>query len=298
MQIVKKIDMHVHCEKDAGALSRYDEDNYCTPSQLKEIYEKLGVEKAVLLPLVSPECLFDANTNREIKAVVDENPETFYWFCNIDPRSGRNSADSDLSHFLNFYKKHGAKGVGEITANLYFDDPMTLNLFSHCEKCNMPVLFHIGGKGNDYGLIDELGLPRLEKVLKMFPNLIFIGHSQKFWAEIGDDANDANRNGYPSGKVSPGRVVELMRKYPNLHADLSAGSGYNAMARDPEFAYQFMEEFKHRLYYGTDICAPDNINDPRVKLASFLDEAMLNNKISYDAYESISRLNALRILEN
>lgn len=86
-----------------------------------------------------------------------------------------------------YYRNLGAKGVAEITANLYFDDPLVLNLFYHCEKCEMPVIFHIGNLGNDYGIVDKLGLPRLEKILAMFPNLKFLGHSQKFWVEIGSD---------------------------------------------------------------------------------------------------------------
>lgn len=32
----------------------------------------------------------------------------------------------------------------------------------------MPVLFHIGNLGGDYGIVDDFGLKRLEKVLRMF----------------------------------------------------------------------------------------------------------------------------------
>ncbi len=48
-----------------------------------------------------------------------------------------------------------------------------------------------------------------------------------------------------------------MREHPNLHGDLSAGSGHNALARDLDYAARFLEEFQDRLYFGTDICAPD-----------------------------------------
>lgn len=296
METVKKIDMHVHVIKTAGGLPRFDGTNFCTPDELREMYGILGVEKGVLLPSLGPESGFDTNTNREIMEVVKENPDLFYWFCNIDPRNGCNNETTDFSYFLSFYKANGARGVGELCGNLPFDDPMYLNLFKHCEKCGMPVLFHIGVPGGDYGVIDERGLPRLEKVLGMFPKLIFIGHSQKFWSHIGA-VSEEEWQGYPTGKVVSGRVPELMRKYQNLHADLSAGSGYNALARDPEFAYGFLEEFKDRLYFGTDICAPSNITSRRVKTAAFLDEAMLSGKISYDAYFKISRGNALKILE-
>ncbi len=185
-----------------------------------------------------------------------------------------------------------------MTANLYFDDPLVLNLFRHCEKCQMPLTFHIGNMGNDYGLVDELGLPRLEKVLGLFPGLTFLGHSQKFWAEIGPDCTEENRKGYPTGPVLPGgRVVELMRRYPNLHGDLSAGSGYNAVTRDSDFGYAFIEEFQDQLYYGTDICDPRNITEPMLKLAAWLDDAVAAKKISRAAYNKVCRENALRILE-
>ena len=161
----------------------------------------------------------------------------------------------------------------------------------------MPVIFHIGHTNGDYGLIDEYGLPRLEKTLKQFPNLKFLAHSQRWWSHISGDITEETYHGYPDGPVVPGgRVVELMRKYPNLYGDLSAFSGYNALARDPEFAYRFMEEFKDRLLYGTDISAPYHIDRPMIKLAAFLDEAVTAGKISYDAYLRISRENALEIL--
>ena len=131
----------------------------------------------------------------------------------------------------------------------------------------------------------------------MFPNLKFLGHSQMFWEEISNYEYRDPEYKFNKGKVIPGgRVVELMRKYPNLLGDLSAGSGHNAMTRDPEFTYAFMEEFADRLYYGIDICRIENIDSPMVQLAAFLDNAMLEGKISYDTYYKICRGNAEKLL--
>ena len=87
-----------------------------------------------------------------------------------------------------------------------------------------------------------------------------------------------------------------MRKYPNLLCDLSAGSGTSAMTRDPEFTYAFMEEFADRLFYGTDICRKSVLQDLPVRLSEFLDNAMLEGKISYDTYYKICRGNAEKLL--
>ena len=229
---------------------------------------------------------------------AEKYPDRFSWFCNVDPRAHQNAPGSDLKYLLEHYKKLGAKGVGEVCANIPFDDPRMENLMRQCEAANLPFTIHIGLDGGEYGIADEeIGLPRLEKALQKFPNLRILGHSQRFWYELSKyEYRDPDYN-FIRGKVIPGgRVVELMRKYPNLLGDLSAGSGYNAMTRDPEFTYAFMEEFVDRLYYGIDICRVENIDSPMVRLAAFLDDAMLQGKISYDTYYKISRGNAEKLL--
>ena len=158
----------------------------------------------------------------------------------------------------------------------------------------MPVLFHVSPKaGYSYGLVDHLGLPLLEEALQKFPDLLLIGHSQPFWAEMSRDLTEQDRNSYPQGKIIDGRVPQLLRKYKNLYGDLSAGSGFNAIKRDPEFGADFIEEFQDQLFYGTDICAPNEENH----LSKWLDDAFTNQKISKQAYEKVCRLNALKILE-
>ena len=46
-------------------------------------------------------------------------------------------------------------------------------------------------------------------------------------------------------------------EYDNLYADLSAGSGYNAMTRDPEFTLGFIDRHWQKLLWGTDYLAPE-----------------------------------------
>lgn len=98
---------------------------------------------------------------------------------------------------------------------------------------------------------------------------------------------------YPTGKVTPGRIVDLMRRYPNLYGDISAWSGYTAMMRDPEFTYDFLEEFQDQILFGTDIS--DKYFD--LGLSVWLDEAVKNGKISDGTYRKIGRDNALRLLK-
>ena len=83
-----------------------------------------------------------------------------------------------------------------------------------------------------------------------------------------------------------------MRRYQNLYGDLSAHSGYNALARDPEYAVQFLTEFQDRLLFGTDIVTPDT----EAPLVDFLLKMLNEGQISEKVFRKISRENALKIL--
>ena len=52
--------------------------------------------------------------------------------------------------------------------------------------------------------------------------------------------------------IREGRIVELLRKYPNLYCDISANSGLIALSRDPEYAVSFITEFQDRILYARD----------------------------------------------
>ena len=296
MKTVKRIDVHCHTIEEKG-LCRPDGRTFATPEELIGIQDRLGVERGILLPIVNPVGGYDGNTVREIQRIAARYPNRFSWFCNVDACQGRNSKDTDFDRILAYYKELGAVGVGEIVSNLPMDDPRVEALFGACERQKMPIIIHIGAREGDYGLIDGLGLPLLEQTLEKFPKLTVLGHSQKFWAEISGGLTEQERGGYPTGPVKPGgRVVELMRRYPNLHADLSATSGWNAICRDTAFGLAFLEEFQDRVYYGTDICAPSQAEKPFAQLGAWLDQCMLEGKLSDSAYEKICRGNALRLL--
>lgn len=297
MEQIKKIDIHAHCILWPEYTPKYkDGRGMLTPDQLfAQYYEKLNIEKCVLLPFISPEASFSQTTNETVKYMVDQMPDKLLWFCNVDPRAISNSPSTNLGYLLEFYKSLGAKGVGELTSNLYADDPMTDNLFSYCEELDMPVTIHIAPEPvGYYGIVDDLGLPRLEKMLKKHPKLKIFGHSQPFWSEIGEN-NAENRNTYVKGKVENGRLAELMREYGNLYCDLSAGSGANAMMRDREHAARFIEEFADRMMYGCDICKEGQTFP--FTFDEFLTSMRETGEISEENYRKIVRENAVRLLD-
>jgi len=288
------IDIHVHTRRVAGP-DRWGKPSYATPEYLIERYDAIGVEQAVILPGVSPECVHVPQSNEEILELCEMFPGRFIPFCNVDPRAMTNSVTAPLGNLLRHYRDKGYKGLGEVTANLAFLDPLVQNLFKHVQDVGFSLTFHIAPQmGGVYGLYDDPGLPQLEQSLRTFPDLKFLGHSQPFWAEIGRLETPGDRYGYPDYPVKEeGVVPKLMRRYPNLHGDLSAGSGCNALKRDPDYAVQFLNEFQDRLFFGTDICAPDT----PTPLVDFLLELREQKKIDEAVFQKVARENAIKLLE-
>ena len=292
---LKKIDIHVHTMMYPEiSFPRGDGSNYATPEELMTMYDAWGIERGCLLPEITNECCLTASTSEEVCMISRKYPDRFYWFCNLTPLMGGNSAHYDFGPILEHYKKLGAKGVGEVCYNLPFDCPMSDNLLRCCAEHDMPIIIHIGATlGNTYGVYDDFGLPRIENMLKKYPQLRVIGHSQCFWAELSGDITEDKRNLYPAGPVSEGRIHALLRAYPNLYCDLSAGSGCNAMLRDEDHAFRFLEEFKDRVMFGTDICSPKNY----FPLSKWLDEKHADGCIPDDVYYQVCRGNAIRELK-
>lgn len=286
---VLRLDIHTH-------LGELGNPGGClTVEERIAVDAMLGIDHSVILPYpVNPgdpnsEGMF---TTEKAQAVAEKYPGHFSWFCNIAPDGTEQTAEK-----LREYKAAGALGVGEFGTLLPFDDPKVDHLLSCCEEQGMPFLFHISPGGtNRYGVIDHPGLPLLEKALERHPGVPFIAHSQPFWYELGvyDSAlPEAALNGFPFGRVTrEGRAVELLRKYPNLYADLSATSGSNAILRDPEFGVRFLEEFQDRLFFGTDLV------DTKVifPLGQMLDYYLLSGRIGEAVYRKVCRENAEKLL--
>ena len=285
------IDCHTHIVR-----WMHHQEEELTEDKLLKRADELGIDRFVVLPIgASPESQTFPFSTEDALASFKRHPDRIIPFCNVDPRQGNNSPDTDFSWILDEYRQKGCKGLGELTANMLFDDPKCVNLFCQCGKAGFPVLFHLFDKvGVSYGLVDDIRLPRMEKVLKEAPDTVFIGHAMAFWSEVSADVNEETRGGYPAGKIEKeGRIQELLRKYPNLYGDLSAGSGFNAITRDPEYGRRFLEEFQDKLLFGTDLCHV--VQD--VPIVDYFRNGLKEGKISQAAFDKITRLNIERLLK-
>ena len=306
------IDFHTH----AVDLRLPDEMDR-VPVTLENLIARLdeeGIDKAVLMPVnVSPEIsqapLFfshksDILSQLEAAACYSDR---LILFGNLDPRMGCygnltadqlvNPPVTDFSPFLKRFKELGCVGIGEIVANMSLDDPRVINMFRQCGEWDMPALFHCTGPGQGvYGLFDETGLPRLEKLLESVPNTIIVGHAPGFWSEISGNISPENKFIYPDGPIEKeGSLQRLLRNYPNLYADISAISGYNAISWDKEYGIKFLKEFQDRILFGTDVCFADE--EGKMPHLSYLRNLLAEDLISREIFTKITCDNALKILK-
>ena len=147
---------------------------------------------------------------------------------------------------------------GELKLRMMYDNPDALRMFRFCGEKGLPVTEHIDYEF-DTGVVYPRpnwwyggGIEAFERAIKACPETIFVAHAPGFWAHISND-NQYDKEPYPKGPVvAGGKVIEMLRRCPNLYADLSAGSALNALQRDPEHAKRFCTEFQDRLLYARD----------------------------------------------
>lgn len=294
------IDIHSHAYRIKPAKFY----KFSTPDELIARYDQMKVDMAVLLPIVNPEIYFPQAVE-DIIEMAQDHPDRFIPYCNVDPRCITNSPFAPIDKVLEVYKEKGCKGIGEVMPNMRLDDPMVQNLFRCAEIVGLPIVYDGSTKTtSDFGLYDDPGLPMLENALLEFKDLIIFGHGPVFWSEIGKLHTVAERGVYmnargrqylnlPSGPIEEeGTVPKLFRKYPNLRGDLSDGTAYNAIARDPDFGPRFLSEFEDRLYFGTDMCFPTM----KVELDELLIHWKETGKISETTFRKIARENAEKLL--
>lgn len=194
------------------------------------------------------------------------------------------------------YHIHGVRVCGEWSYRTLLDDPRALELFWCAGRLGCPVVLHL-----DVPFLPDAtgqrvyqthwyggGAEPLARTLEACPETIFIGHAPGFWRYIsGDEPSEPAI--YPKGPVVPGgRLLELFDRYPNLWADLSAGSGLGALQRDLGFTKQFLSRYADRLLFGRD--------DKGDRLQKFLlsldlDDALLRKMF----YENALRLAPLPV---
>lgn len=201
---------------------------------------KMGISKTILLPAGSKYGLAaEAGGNDTVLAVAKKYPKEYVYFANELPDI------PEARPVIEKYLKMGAIGIGEQKFPVDADSQHMQLIADIAKEYKVPVLMHFQHGAYNYGI------DRFHKMLEKYKSVNFIGHAQTFWSNISKTAEQPVM--YPTGKVTPGGITDrLLADYPNMFADLSAGSGYNAFHRDPDHGREFIKRHQDKLLYGSD----------------------------------------------
>ena len=249
--------------QDEPIIDIHQHPNYVgrTTEQLLTHQRAMGITHTILLP--SGRALQDrASTNfgesNGLEAEVEPN-EAAYQIAKKHPGEysfGANEVPDlpDTLKTIEKYLKKGAVVIGEQKFNVESDSKEMQKIYELAQEYNVPVLMHW-----QHGRFNH-GLERFHKMLEKYPKVNFIGHAQTWWANI--DKNHADQTVmYPKGEVTPGGITDrLLSDYPNMFADLSAGSGLNSMTRDEEQAKGFLQRHQDKIIYGSDCADKDGLD--------------------------------------
>jgi predicted TIM-barrel fold metal-dependent hydrolase len=288
------IDTHSHANwmgKDVDALVRN--------------MDECGIEKAWLLSWEIPEAEFQTEPyyyktldpraiGMPLWMVVDglkAYPDRFIagWAPDFRDRHAR-------SKLFQAVQLHGVKVCGELKLRTRYDHPDGIAMYRYCGELGLPVVLHL--ECAEHVLAEKCrgaeswppwyggDISVLENMCRLCPDTQFLGHAPGFWREIsGDAATDPER--YPKGPVTPeGRLLRLMRTYPNLNCDISAGSAMTALNRDLEVTRAFFLEFQDRIVFARDSFGREQFD---------LLEAL---GLAEDVAEKVFHRNAERLVEN
>ncbi len=211
-----------------------------TDEQMLAHQRKMGITHTVLLPAGRFFGLeAGASGNDRVQEVVRAHPKEYFFFANEVPYL------SDARDIIAAGIKAGALGIGEQKFMVEADSRAVHLVAEIAKEHGVAVLLHFQfGKYNT-------SFERFHTILEKFPTVNFIGHAQTWWANI--DAKADPQVLYPKGPVTPGGITDkLLANYPNMFADMSAGSGLNALLRDEDHARGFLDRHQNKLLYGSD----------------------------------------------
>ncbi len=261
---IKKTDIHA-CFFASDDFKYPDGTTPCVFEDYKKLCEENNIGTSLLTAEMRTEGAHMCQSNEDIILLAEEKGSPVSFLASVDPRLALNGAETDLSHFINYYKKLGASGVGCIYSNIPVDSMLSMNLYAHSEKCGMPVFLEIGfdtGKG----LIDDISLSGLENVLKAFPNVNFV-------ICFADTVTGEKLEGALNAAFA------LLDKYENVYMQLYEANGEN------------VKKYSAKLLFGTG----KTVREKEFTVGKYLDGLYAREILTEEEYKNICCGNAKRI---
>ena len=186
-----------------------------------------GCDKVIVFGIVAPFCGIRADQEL-IGRFVKEHGDRFIGWCSVDPNDP--ACVEQLTHYVNNLGFRGLK-VSPIYQNWDPQDPRHLPLFKRAEQLGIPVNIHQGTSFVRPGPLKYANPILLEDIAIACPDLrIIIAHMGHPWET---------------------ECVVLIRKHPNLYANISA-LHYRPWRHWQAFMTAIEYGVEHKLIFGSD----------------------------------------------
>ena len=292
-----------------------------TPEQIAEwvrMMDEAGVETTVVLSgATGPE--FD----RLAALFLKPHPGRFQVWCGLDTRDidKPDYPERAATELARCYRM-GARGVGELSdkgsglsrgggalprdQRLHPDDPRLDLFWNKCAALKMPVNLHIADHPSawrppdnrqertpNYQRFNQYGrdVPSYEELLAIRDRLLQRHPEPTFiLCHFSNQGNDL------------AALSKVLDRFPNLYVDMSAR--HYEMGRQPHTAARFLEKYKDRVLYGTDLTASVDMYRSWWRLLETEDEyipgpagwKLYGLQLPAPVLDAVYRTNAKRIL--
>jgi len=166
--------------------------------------------------------------NEYVADYVRQQPGKLFGFASVNPHEEQ--APQQLEYAVKELGLVGLK-LAPIYQNFYPDQQPYFPLYAKADELGIPILWHQGTSFVSQGYLDASRPAMLDPIARTFPNLkMIIAHLGHPWH---------------------GECVAIIRKHPNVYADMSAlvtrpWQFYNAMMNVIEYGVP------HKVLFGTD----------------------------------------------
>ena len=173
---IKKIDAHIHILPDAVHEANPDSEDvwvYADLHQYRSMMDKLGIEKAVIMPLNDPwlmsmEFTVDA-VHRNLYEIKKRYPGQFYAFADIDTRNTPAESVEAIRKAIEEYGLDGVK-IHPNNTGVDLDSEHNQPIFAFAQEHTIPVAIHSYPNSES----DRSAAYRIANVLEQYPSLTAI----------------------------------------------------------------------------------------------------------------------------
>lgn len=173
---LKKIDAHIHILPDEVHKANPDSEDvwvYADLHKYVEMMDRLGIEKAAIMPLNDPwlmsmEFTVDS-VHKNLGAMKVQYPGKFYAFADIDTRNDSATSVQEVRRAVEEYRLDGIK-IHPNNNGARLDSDYYIGIFTYAQEHNVPVAIHCYPNADD----DYCTTQQIVGVLEQYPNLTVI----------------------------------------------------------------------------------------------------------------------------